>query len=564
MSQTDRIIEKKPLYQIIAEAIRDAGVKMVFGLGSDDIIGLIVALENCGVSFCTTRHENNAVFAAEGYAAATRQLGVALIGRGPAFANAMHGIITASRSGSAVLIISGNDAHQVPGGDRYGPDYKHLDAAGMMAAAGIESFLPSSAPAAFYAFHDAMAKAKAGAAVTLHLPANIQETEIAVDANFVSPFELSQPARGSQQSIDAAVAILEKSRKPLLIAGQGAHYADARDMLDRLADKIGAVVATTLKGKDFFRGNPMNLGIIGSFSHSAGRRFMSQADCVLAFGASLNLFTTSSGGAFPEVPLIHVDNEPHHIGRWHRADIGIVGDVRLVAEQLLDAVVDCEPPEKPFHAQEVSQFLADFDMSRDYESLTTSRTLDARELAQHLDRILPSNRNLIYDSGNFLMAAPYISVADPHHFKHASDFMSMGAGFGTAIGFAMARPDETNVLVVGDGGFMSTLSELETVARLDVPIVIIVMNDCAFGAEYHIAQAQNRPGSSAWIFPDIDLELFAEAIGIEAATVRTLDDLSNVENLLSDMHGPILIDCKINVKVAAPYIAEYAARENAG
>ena len=118
------------------------------------------------------------------------------------------------------------------------------------------------------------------------------------------------------------------------MAGLGAHRAGARKAIEALAEKIGALLVTTARGKDLFRGNLNNLGIIGSFSHSIARRMADQADCVLVFGASLNFLTTSFGTSLPQVPLIQVDALRTNIGRWFAADVGVVGDARLVAEQL--------------------------------------------------------------------------------------------------------------------------------------------------------------------------------------------------------------------------------------
>src|SRR5258708_7137578 len=119
--------------------------------------------------------------------------------------------------------------------------------------------------------------------------------------------------------------------------------------LEQLADRTGALLATSARGKDMFRGHPCNLGIIGSFSHSAARRLVAEADCVLVFGASLNLLTMSFGHSLPKVPLIQVDAQRGNIGRWHPADVAVVGDARLAAEALVAALPPGPHTETPFH-----------------------------------------------------------------------------------------------------------------------------------------------------------------------------------------------------------------------
>jgi thiamine pyrophosphate-dependent acetolactate synthase large subunit-like protein len=127
-----------------------------------------------------------------------------------------------------------------------------------------------------------------------------------------------------------------------------------------------------------------------------------------------------------------------------------------------------------------------------------------------------SERNIVVDGGNFLGVVPYLNVPDPGCFKMIGEFASIGLGFGAALGVAKARPDKNTVLVVGDGGFLMTMGELETVVRDDLPIVIVLMNDCAYGAEQPVTKS---------VFPDVDFAPIAESFGFEAATTRTLEDL---------------------------------------
>jgi len=355
--------------------------------------------------------------------------------------------------------------------------------------------------------------------------------------------------------------VLEQSRRPLIIAGLGPHRAGARQALEQLSEQIGALLVTSLKGKDLFRGSPYNLGIIGSFSHSAGRRMIDQADCVLVFGAGLNLLTMSFGMSVPQgVPVIQVDAVRGNIGRWSPADIAVVGDAKLVAEQLTAAVSTRTASDKPFHSEETRRMLASFDIAGDFQAAHTPRTVDPRALAVELNQLLPEKRNLVYDAGNFLGVVPYLAVPDPGHFKMSSDFASIGLGFGTALGFAKGRPDATTVLVIGDGGFLMTMGELETVVREDLPLVIVLMNDCAYGAELHFLKMRDLPVAQS-VFPDVDFAPVAEAFGFQAATIRKLDDLRALAPVLAKPEGPVFLDCKINAAIAAPFMGELVEYE---
>ena len=174
--------------------------------------------------------------------------------------------------------------------------------------------------------------------------------------------------------------------------------------------------------------------------------------------------------------------------------------------------------------------------------------------------MLPEDRNLVYDAGNFLGVVPYLRPPGPGHFKMTNEFASIGLGFGTALGFSKARPEATTVLIIGDGAFVMTMSELETAAREDIKVVVIVMNDCAYGAELHLLRAHQQPVEKS-LFPDVDFAPVAAAFGFEVATIRSLDDLAAAEHLLRDPQGPVFLDCKINADIAAPFMGEFAAFE---
>ena len=551
------------MYELLAKDIKRLGVDCVFGLMSDDTVELAVTLDTIGVRFYGARHENSAITMAEGYAAATGRLAVALIGRGPATANGLHGAVYAHRTGSKVLIIYGDASVGSGARNSLGPDYKAFNAAGVLGSAGLPVFRGSSVEVVRPALNDAANVAQQGTAAAFLLPVDVQLAEVEVDEEAWAP-TLKDPVFAAQppspQSIEVAAAILRDSGRPLIIAGRGAHRAGARAELEALAERTGALLVTTARGKDMFNGHPYNLGIIGSFSTSVARRHIDQADCVIAVGASLNCYTSSFGNSIPRVPLIQVDADRSSVGRWLNADIALIGDARQVAAQLNEALREREAQDKPFHMPEVLGAIESFDIRSDFQATHGARTVDPRSLGLALDALLPEKRNVIYDAGNFMGVAPYFTVPGPGHFKLTTDFASIGIGFGTALGFARARPDHTTVLVIGDGGFMMTISELETAVREDLPLVVVVMNDCAYGAELHVLKMRQLPIEKS-VFADIDFAPIAEGFAFEAATIRSLDDLDALAPMLADPQGPILLDCKINPNIMSPFMSEIAAAQ---
>jgi len=192
---------KAPVYQVLAEDIRAMGIEAAFGLMSDDTALLATALDTAGVRFYGARHENTAITMAEGYAYTTGRIGVAVVGRGPALANGLHGAVYASRTGSPVLLIYGEAATSGrPNG--LGPDYKAIDGVGVLRSAGLHTFTATSPQSARMALADAVANAAGGAAASLHLPTNVQLAEIDRPREALQVRHLERtPAPATAQSI---------------------------------------------------------------------------------------------------------------------------------------------------------------------------------------------------------------------------------------------------------------------------------------------------------------------------------------------------------------------------
>lgn len=551
--------ERIPVYEALARDIKDMGIECVFGLMSDDTAQFVTMLDTFGVRFFGARHENNAASMAEGYAAASGKLGIVILGRGPATANGLHGITYTQRSGSPVLVILGADPVGLGAVNGLGPDRKTYDAVTALQASRITTIVADNPQTARHDLARAASLAMQGSTALL-LPTNVQLSMIDPVATAVTAVipRASEPQPASKNAIELAADLLSKASKPLFLVGRGAFDTGAKDAIVALADHIGAALVTTMKAKDMFDGHPFNCGVLGSFSNAGGRRLIEQADCVISFGASINQQTTSYATALSkDLPIIHVDSRRAHIGRWYTADVAVVGDARLVAEQLHAALAAVPADQQAMRSAENRQFLADFTLHDDFQPMNTARTMDVRSVALALDELLPKDRNVVFDSGNNLMASSFISVPGPAQFKLTTDFASIGMGFGTAMGFAVGAPERMTLFVLGDGSFLMNMGELETVAREGIPLVIVLMNDCAYGAELHFLKERNAPVGLS-VFPDIDYEGVAAAFGFETATVRTLDELRALAPMLAAPEGPVFIECKINASVVAPFLLENA------
>jgi len=338
--------------------------------------------------------------------------------------------------------------------------------------------------------------------------------------------------------------LIQKSKNPIILAGLGAYHSQATEVLIQLAEKSGALLTTSLKGKDMFRNHPLDIGVMGGFSHSLARKYIRQTDCLIVFGASLNFYTTLEGFLLPNASIIHVDTIRSNIGRWYPNDIAIVGDAQEIAKQLLTALDDKPTDLKFFHHKDVLDSIAQFDIAKDFKDDSTENRINPKTVAAELSQIFPPERNVIWDVGLFMLAVPYFATKNPSHFKMSGDSLSIGLGLGVAMGYAAAHPDRLTVCFVGDGGLLMQIGELETIVREQLPMVIVVMNDGDYGAEVFALKAVDLPTETA-SFPVVDFAPIAQGFGFEAHTIGTREELLKLAPLLKKPSKPILIDCKI-------------------
>ena len=356
---------------------------------------------------------------------------------------------------------------------------------------------------------------------------------------------------------------LEAAERPLIVAGRGAVLAGARDPLEALGARIGALLATSAVANGLFAGLPYAAGIAGGFATPLAAGLLPRADVVLAFGAALNMWTTSHGALIgPDARVIQVDVDEEAIGAHRPVALGLVGDAaeaaRALQEELAARGVRRPGVRTPELAEELS-----LRRWRD-EPLEAAGTpasaanghVDPRELSIALDRLLPAERTVAVDSGAFLgWPAMYLEVPDAAAWVFSNGFQAVGLGLGSAIGAAVARPDRLTVAALGDGGALMALPELETAARLGLRLLVVVYDDAAYGAEVHHFGPQGHPVDLAQ-FPDADLAALARAAGAEGVTVRSLGDLAALERWLAAPAGPLLLDAKVDPAVCGHWLEE--------
>jgi thiamine pyrophosphate-dependent acetolactate synthase large subunit-like protein len=300
-----------------------------------------------------------------------------------------------------------------------------------------------------------------------------------------------------------------------------------------------------------FAGHRLSAGVCGGFGEDRAAALLAETDVLLAVGASLNPWTTRHGELFTSAAIIHVDDRAEAIGAYIPARLPVVADARTFTVALRDRLAAGSEPNRQ-RATELAGRLANLGQARFTPTAPDGR-MDPRALAATLDQILPLLRCVTVDGGHFSgWPIMHLRAVDPASLLYPHGFQSIGMGLGNAVGLALARPDRLPVAIVGDGGLMMSLGELDTLLSEQLPVLVVVFNDHAYGAELHHFAGQADTALAQ--LPERDFAGIFQAMGGAACTIRTPGDLRRIQSWLRARTGPFLIDCKISQAVAAHWL----------
>ena len=397
--------------------------------------------------------------------------------------------------------------------------------------------------------------------VVLSLPTDVQDAPY---PGLTTPLALPPapgPLHPDPESVFRLAKMLAGAKRPLILAGRGAVIAGAEATLTSLAERSGALLATSICGHGLFAGNLWSVGISGGFASPAADELIRESDLIVAFGASLNHWTTKRGKLIaPGAVVAQVDVEAAKLGYQTPIQHAVLADARVAAEAIL-AELDKRAihPRMGWRSEETRKRIDRGDNhNAPYQDTSSADFIDPRTLSKAVDSILPRDRVVASDSGHFCGWVPrFLRVPNAKASCLSHSFQSVGLGLGSAIGLAIANPGVLAVLGAGDGGFLMSLTDLETAVRLKLRMCILIYNDSSYAAEVHLYR---RRGHSIDIvqFPDTDFAAIARGHGARACTVRTLDDLEPARAWVSKgAPGVFVIDAKINPDLEADWHAEH-------
>jgi thiamine pyrophosphate-dependent acetolactate synthase large subunit-like protein len=531
----------------VGRALAELGVGHAFGVVGSGNFHVTNALRAGHVPFVAARHEGGAATMADAYARTSGRVGVLSVHQGCGLTNAMTGITEAAKSRTPMLVLAADTgAAAVRSNFRIDQDAL-VEAVGAVAER-VHS--PASALAdTVRAYRTAVEQRRT---VVLNLPLDVQAAEVP-EGRQVPMVPALAPVRPAATAVAELAALLAAAQRPVFVAGRGAR--GAREELRALAEASGALLATSAVANGLFHDDPWSLGISGGFASPLAAELITGADLVVGWGCTLNMWTMRHGTLIgPGARVAQVDLDADAIGANRPVDLGVLGEVAATAVDVLAVLAEHR---RGYRTAEVGAAIVERGRWHTvaYDDLTGSDGIDPRTLSIALDELLPTERTVAVDSGNFMgYPSAYLRVPDEHGFCFTQGFQSIGLGLSTAIGAALARPDRLAVAALGDGGALMAAAELETVARLGLPMVVVVYDDRGYGAEVHHFAGQDH---ATVVFPDTDIAAIGRGFGFDAVTVRAPDDLKAVaEWVAGPRTAPLLIDAEIASDGGAWWLAE--------
>lgn len=525
----------------VAQLLKRNGITRIFGLMGDvnfPYIGAWVAAEGKYTGMVT---EAGAVGAADGHSRYSVGPGVATVTCGPGITNSLTALTEAVRAHSRVLVLTGDPP----------PKRDHRQALDIRAAVAITGakYREVSAPETLAAdLQAALTDTVFNSRPTvLNIPVGIALGEVPPDMS-VAP-QIPAPAAGipEDSTVDRGLGILVNARRPIILAGFGAVVSGAAPDLVRLAELTGGRLATTLAARGLFEGHPLDLGLMGTLSDPRSVRHFQEADCIVAFGASLNTATTSDDAFLRGAAVVRCDLTAQALADGPPLQCGIVGDARLTANLMVSALRQGDHSDRAPSAPTEAPTPAPPHL----DAGSSTAGLDTRVIMRELSRALPQDRAVITDAGRFVHAAwRYFDCADPAQFAHTVHFGSVGLGLAVGIGAALANPSKLTVVLAGDGGVAYQLMELMAAAAERTRLVVLVFNNRGYGAEFHkMRELDLDPAPSLLTWPD--LAPIAIAAGAKAISVRSSADVAAVSQAIEAGRHPLFVEVECDVAVNA-------------
>src|SRR5881227_1326129 len=465
---------------ILWECLEREGVKDVLGYPGGAILPAYDALKGSKIHHILVRHEQGATHMADGYARASGQVGVAVATSGPGATNMVTGIATAMLDSSPIVCITGQVGSKLIGSDAF----QETDITGVTLPITKHNYLVTHASEVARTMREAFYVAKSGrpGPVLVDITKDAQQTSCVFDWEAAAPQlpgyrpDLSPEPKEYEQALE----LIHNSKRPVILAGHGIIISGAMREVRDFAERAGIPVALTLLGLGAFpASHPLNLGMMGMHGEAWVNHTIQDADLLIALGMRFDDRVTGNLKTYaPDAKKIHIEIDPAEINKNVKADVALVGDLREVLQELLPRIGSVDHTEW----LETIDLLKGDSAVRDIQNLPDNGHLYAAHVINDLWRLTGGNAVVVTDVGQHQMwEAQYYKHDKSRSLITSGGLGTMGFALPAAIGAKVARPDAEVWVVVGDGGFQMTMSELATIVQENLKINIAIINNGYLG-----------------------------------------------------------------------------------
>ncbi len=536
--------------QALIKSLEMEGTEVMFGLPGGAILPVYDPIIDSTIRHILVRHEQGAGHMAEGYAHATGRPGVAMVTSGPAATNIVTPLCDAYMDSIPIVVITGQVPYRAIGSDAF----QECDTTGITMPVTKHNWLVTEARDIPQVVREAFHVATTGrpGPVLIDIPKDVSNATM----EWYWPESVDLPGykpttRGHPRMIREAARLIGESRRPVIYAGGGILKARAAEALRALAEMTGMPVVTTLMARGAFPdSHELCLGMPGMHGNYTAVTAMQKADLLVALGARFDDRVTGKVSAFaPGAKVVHVDVDPAELGKVRRPDVPIVGDCRVVIEELITALeamggAEAQPDRSDWMAQ-VRAWQREFPLHYE-QSFEEGSPLKPQYVLEHLRDSTPDDTVVVAGVGQHQMwASQHWRFEHPYTWVNSGGLGTMGFAVPAAIGAKVGRPDRMVWAVDGDGCFQMTAQELVTASSERIPVKVAILNNAYLGM---VRQWQElfyeERYSEVYLSPDLpDYKMWAEAMGCVGLRVEHPEEVQPAIDKANEIDDrPVVID----------------------
>jgi len=540
------------IYEALAEAFIAEDVKDIFALLGDGNMHWSNSMVNKGANFTYTRHEHCAVSMAMAYARANDTVGVATVTCGPGLTQIMTALTTAAKARIPIVVFAGESPISK---DWYN---QVLDQEPFVKACGAEYFSIRHPKRIFTTVREVFFKAKNNnQPIVIGVPLDFQESKYEgnekAKPSKVLGWENQKPEPDSNL-INKAIDLISNSKKPILLAGLGAIKSDAKKECEEFADKIRALLSTTLPARGFFHDHPFSINLAGGFSSDITREYFNNADLIISAGTSLASHAADAGKLYPNAKVIQIDLDPKPINQGRvSSHLWIQADVKKAIQKINSEI---EKNSKKINTDKdwrdknkIDQIKNNLPDAKEFK--VKDGYLDPRLVVKELDKVLPKDFFMVNSSGHCSYYPAHMLGRSNENFLTIREFGAIGNGLSYSIGAAVAKKNKQVALIDGDGGFYMHVQELETVVRHNIKMLFIILNDEAYGSEIHKLRYDGLSDVGA-VFGKSNLENIGQGFGLLSKKINKLEDIKIAFEEFQKSNKSAIWDIPISDNILSP------------